>query len=56
MDGLVALDLGKMVIEVPRSIENKVQSNHTSHQGIGAVPKSKTKTHHVTKEDRRLIN
>ena len=52
MDGLVALDLGKMVIEVPRSTDNKVQSNHTSHQGIGAVPKSKTKTQHVTRRQK----
>ena len=37
MDGLPALDLWDMVIEVLRSTDNKVQPKHTSHQETGAV-------------------
>ena len=44
MDGLSALDLLDMVIEVLRSTNNNVQPKHTSYQETGAVLDSKTKT------------
>ena len=47
MEGLPALDLGDMVIEVLRSTNNNVQPKQTSHQEIGAVLDSNTKTQHV---------
>ena len=52
MEGLLALDLWDMVIEVLRSTNNKVQPKHTSHQETDASLHSKIKTRNVT----RLIN
>ena len=43
MDGLFAMDLWDMVIEVLRS-NNKLQHKHTSIQITGATPHSKTKS------------
>ena len=44
MDGLLALDLWDIVIEVVHSTKDNNQPNHTSHQETGAVLDSKTKT------------
>ena len=52
MDGLLALDLWDIVIEVLRSTNNKVQPKHTSHQETGAVFDSKTKTQHVKRKQK----
>ena len=52
MDGLLALGLWDIVIEVLRSTNNKVQPKHTSHQGTGAVLDSKTKTHNVKRRQK----
>ena len=49
MDGLLALELCDMVIEVLLSTDNEAQSKHTSHQETGAVLNSKTKTQHVNR-------
>ena len=49
MDGLLALDLWDIVIEVRRSTNNNVQPKHTSIQGTGATLRSR-----MSKEDRRL--
>ena len=49
MDGLPALDLWDIVIEVLHSTKDKTQPKHTSHQETGAAFDSKTKTHHVTR-------
>ena len=49
MDGLLALDLWDIVIEVFRSTDNKAQPKHPSHKETGAVLDSKTKTQHVTR-------
>ena len=45
VDGLLALDLWDMVMEVLHSTKNKVQPKHTSHQET--VLDSKTKTQYV---------
>ena len=50
MDGLPALDLWDMVIEVFHSTKDNIQPKHTSHQETGAVLDSKTKTQHVTRK------
>ena len=47
MDGLPALDLWDIVIEVLRSTKNNVQPKHASHQETGKVLDSKTKTQHI---------
>ena len=52
MDGIPALDLWGMVIEVLRSSDNKVQSKHTSHQETGAVLDSKTKAQKVKRRQK----
>ena len=52
MDGLLALDLWDMVIEVLRSTNNKVQPPHTSQLETGAVLVSKTKTQHVKRRQK----
>ena len=52
MDGLPALDLWHMVIEVLRSANNNVPPKHTSHQESGAVLDSKTKTQHVKRRQK----
>ena len=38
MDGLLALDLWDLVIEVLQSTKDKTQPKHTSHQETGVVP------------------
>ena len=48
MDGLLALDLGDIVIEVLGSTKDNIQPKHTSHQETGAVLDSRTKTQTVT--------
>ena len=40
MDGLPALDLGNIVIEVPRSTNNNVQPKHTSIAGAALHSKA----------------
>ena len=45
MDGLLALDLWDMVIEVRRSINDTVQPNHDGIEETRARPNSKAKTH-----------
>ena len=52
MDGLLALDIWDMVIEVLRSTNNKVQPIHTSHQETGALLDSITKTKHVKRRQK----
>ena len=52
MDGLPALDLWDIMIEVLRSTDNNVQIKHTSHQETGAVLDSKTKTQHVKRRQK----
>ena len=52
MDGLLALDIWDMVIEVLRSTHNKVQPIHTSHQETGALLDSITKTQHVKRRQK----
>ena len=52
MDGLPALDLWDMVIEVLRSANNKVQPKRTSHQETGAVLDYKTKTQRVKRRQK----
>ena len=44
LDGLLAQDLGDVVIDVLRSNNNTVQPNHNRIQGTGATLHSKTKT------------
>ena len=51
-DGVLALNLWDMVIEVLRSTNNKVQPKHTSHQETWAVLDSKTKTQHVKRRQK----
>ena len=46
MDGLPALDLWDIVIEVLRTTEDNIQPNHTSNKETSAVCDSKTKTQH----------
>ena len=41
VDGLLALDLWDMVIEVLHSTKDNIQPKHTSHQETGAPRKSK---------------
>ena len=52
MDGLLALDLRDMVIEVLRSTNNKVQPKHANHQETVAGLDSKTKTQHVKRRQK----
>ena len=65
MDGLLALDLWDLVIEVLRTTKDKpqpshvshqeagaVQSTHSSHQETWAVLESKNMTHHVTRKQK----
>ena len=65
MDGSLALDLWDLVIEVLRTTKDKLQPSHISHQETGAVqsthpstrklgvvPKSNTKTQHVTRSQK----
>ena len=52
LERLPALDLWDMAIEVLRSINNKVQPKHTSHQETGAVLDSKTKAQHVKRRQK----
>ena len=52
MDGLLALDLWDMVIEMLRSTNNNAQPTQTSHQETGAVLDSKTKTQHVKRKQK----
>ena len=47
MDGLLALDLWDMVIEVPRSTNKTVQPKRNGIQETGATLHSKTKTKNV---------
>ena len=44
MDGLFAVELWDIVIEVLRSTKDNVQPKHASHQETGAVLDSTTKT------------
>ena len=55
MDGLLALDLWDIVIEVLRSTSNNVEPKHTSIQETGATPHSLNKAQKL-KRHRRLIN
>ena len=52
MDGLLALTLWDLVIEVLRSTKDNIQPKHTTHQETGAVLDSKPKTQHVTREQK----
>ena len=52
MDGIPALDLWDIVIEVFRTTKDNIQPNHGSHQETGAVCDSKTKTQHVTRKQK----
>ena len=52
MDGLPALDLWDMVIEVLRSNNNTVQPKHNSIQETGATLHSKTKTLNVKRRQK----
>ena len=52
MDGLFALDLWDIVIEVLRSTNNNVQPKHTSHQETESVLDSKSKTQHVKRKQK----
>ena len=52
MDGLPALDLSDMVIEVLHSTNNTVQPNHNGIRETGARPKSKAKTQHVRRRQK----
>ena len=52
MDGLPALDLWNIVIEVLRSTNNKAQPKHPSHQETGRILDSKTKTQRVTRRQK----
>ena len=49
VDGLLALDLWDMVIEVLRSTNDTVQTNHNGIWGIGAIPKPRNQ---MTKKDK----
>ena len=50
MDGLPALDLWDIVIEVSRSTKDNIQPKHSNHQETGAVLDSKTRTQQVTRK------
>ena len=52
MDGLLAVDLWHILIEVLLSTNNNVQPKHASHQEIEAVLESKTKTQHVKRRQK----
>ena len=52
IDGLPALDLWHMVIEMLRSTNNNAQFSQTSHQETGAILDSKTKTQHVKRKQK----
>ena len=52
MDGLHALGLWDIVIEVLHSTNNKAQPKHPSHQETQAVLGSNTKTQHVTRRQK----
>ena len=55
MDGLLALDLWDIVIEILQTTKDNIQPNHTSHQETGAVLDSKPRPN-MSRENRRLIN
>ena len=52
MDGLLALDLWDMVIEVLRSTNNNVQLKHTRHQEIGGQFLIPTPRPNMSREDK----
>ena len=52
MDGLFALDLWDIVIEVLRSTKNNVQPKHTSIQETGSALDSKTKAQKVKRRQK----
>ena len=52
VDGLLALDLWDIVIEVLRSTNNTVHLKHTSIQGTGATLHSKTKTPNIRRRQK----
>ena len=52
MDGLPALDLWDIVIEVLRSANNTVQPKHNNIQETGATLHSKTKTQNVKRRQK----
>ena len=52
MDGLPALDLWEMLIEVLHSINNNAQPKHTSHEETGSVLDSKTETQHLKRRQK----
>ena len=52
MDGLPALDLWDMLIEVLHSTNNNAQPKHTSHQETGAVLDFKYETQHVKRRQK----
>ena len=52
MDGLPALDLWDIVIEVLRTTKDNIQPKHTSHQETGAVPDSKTTAQKVRRRQK----
>ena len=52
MDGLLALDLWDIVIEVLRSTKDNIHPKHTGHQKTGAVLDSKTMAQHVTRKQK----
>ena len=52
MDGLPALDLWDIVIEVLRSTNNTLQPRHSSFQETGATLDSRTKTPNVRRKQK----
>ena len=52
MDGLLALDLWDIVIEVLRTTKDNTQPNHTSHKETWTVFDSKTKSKQVTRKQK----
>ena len=52
MDGLLALDIWDIVIEVLHSTNDKTQPKHTSHQETGTFQDFKTKTQHVIRKQK----
>ena len=56
MDGLFALDLWDIVIEVPRSTNNNVEPKHTRIQETDATLHSKTKTPNVQRKTVSVVH
>ena len=52
IDGLLALDIWDIVIEVLQSTKDSTQPKHTGHQQTGAVLDSETQTQHVKKKQK----